>query len=107
VIGAAVPRRALLRGGLAALICPWTPARAATAASIPDPVVDPRIPEYRRVDNVAGTIACVGSSIVSNLLGRWAAELKHVYRASRWRSAAAARRRDRRPPSTGAPSSRR
>jgi phosphate transport system substrate-binding protein len=43
--------------------------------------VDPAIPEYSRAANVSGTIRSIGSSVLSNLLSRWATEFKLVYPA--------------------------
>jgi phosphate transport system substrate-binding protein len=41
--------------------------------------VDPRIPEYRKIDRLAGKIRSVGSSTLSNLLNRWASDFKLIY----------------------------
>jgi phosphate transport system substrate-binding protein len=41
--------------------------------------VDPRTPEYRKIDRLAGKIRSVGSSTLSNLLNRWASDFKLIY----------------------------
>ncbi len=40
---------------------------------------DPRTPEYRKIDRLAGKIRSVGSSTLSNLLNRWATDFKLIY----------------------------
>jgi phosphate transport system substrate-binding protein len=73
-----VLRRTFLTG-LAAAALPWSAARAATPGDGAEPGVDPDLPEYQRTGQLSGKIVSVGSSIVSNLLGRWGAEFKNLY----------------------------
>ena len=57
----------------------WPKAKEHVEGEITKIKVDPRIADYRRVDNLSGKLRSVGSSTLSNLMNRWAEAFKLIY----------------------------
>ena len=53
-----------------------------------DVPLDPKLPEYKKVSGVSGTLKSVGSDTMNNLVSLWAGEFKKLYPASKPRSMA-------------------